>query len=155
MATLADVRIKTIQRAKRVHRSGLDEQVLSGTLTFSSAYDQCRVKTNSKLRSRGSAVSSVPTHGSVSGAERTQSADLQQRVDQLERELRLANAQVVAAGHRAERAREDATKAEQARSEEEQRADRAEARVLYSEITLRAAKVPFDDTGPRQPRLVG
>ena len=32
MATLAHVGIKTIQRAKHVHRHGLDEQVLSGRI---------------------------------------------------------------------------------------------------------------------------
>ena len=130
----------------------MDEQVLSGALTFTRAYDQCREKTDTEIRSQGSAISSVPTNSSVSESERTLSADLRHRVDQLERELRLANAEIAAAVHRVERAREDATRAEQARSEEERRADRTEARVLYLEITLREAKVPFDDTGPRQPR---
>ena len=155
MATLADVGIKTIRRAKRVHRSGLDEQVLSGALTFSRAYDQCREQTDAKIRSQEPAISSVPIHSSLSGAERTLSVDLQHRVDQLERDLRLANAEITVAAHRVERAREDATQAEHARFEEERRADRAEARVIYLERKLREAKVSFDDPGPRQPRLVG
>ena len=56
MATLADVGIKTIQRAKHVHRQGLDEQVLSGDITFSRACEICRDKTRIRTRPSESAT---------------------------------------------------------------------------------------------------
>ena len=155
MAELADVNVKTIQRAKLVRRHGLDDMVLEGVMTFTRAEEQCRQKAGCRTSFRRSAASSGTTDGSVPVANETSPADLEQRIDQLERELRQANAEIAAAAHRVERAREDSARAERARSEEERRADGAEARVLYLERTLRAAKVPFDDPGPRQPRLAG
>ena len=155
MAELADVNVKTIQRAKRICQYGLDDMVLEGTMTFSRADGECQRKAGRRLSSRRSEASSGTVDGSVPVANETPVADLKQRIDQLEGSLLRANAEIAAATRRTEQAREDFARADRARAQEEERANDAEARVLYLERKLREAGISFDDTGPRQPRLAG
>ena len=155
MAALADVSKKTIQRAKRVCSYGLDDMVLEGTMTFTRAEEQCRQKAGRSTSSRRSAVSSGTTDDSLSVVNEKSLADLKHRIDQLEASLSRANVEIAAATRRTEEAREDVARADRARAQEEKRANDAEARVVYLEQKLREAGIPFDGTGPRQPRLVG